>query len=163
MDRFLLFFLRLLTIAAGFFIACIVTAATILILSHVVTPADVRAMGNDDTMAGFFVGVLAVASLMAYAAILPATFLVIFAEMRRMRGWLFYSLSGGAVALLYIGLVVANPEDPSRPSHGFVPVAIVAGMLGGLTYWLVAGHRAGGWLPRQIKRARLEREAREKE
>ena len=152
MDRFLLFFLRLLTIAVGFFVACIVTAATILVLSRIVTPADVRAMGDNETMAGFFVGILAVATLMAYAAILPATFLVIFAEMRRMRGWLFYCLSGG--------LVVANPQDASGPTPVFVPVAIVSGMLGGLTYWLVAGHRAGGWLPRQIKRARLERDAR---
>jgi hypothetical protein len=163
MDRFLLFFLRLLTIAVGFFVACIVTAATILVLSRIVTPADVRAMGDNETMAGFFVGILAVATLMAYAAILPATFLVIFAEMRRMRGWLFYCLSGGLVALVYIGLVVANPQDASGPTPVFVPVAIVSGMLGGLTYWLVAGHRAGGWLPRQIKRARLERDARSDE
>lgn len=162
MNRFVLFFCRLLVIAGGFFAACIVTATTLLLLTRVVTPEDVRTMGASETLAGFFLGILAVASIIAYAAILPTVFLIVLTEMRRIRGWLFYTAAGGVVAFVYVVLLFMQPQETGGPSVEFVPVTLVAGMLGGLAYWLVAGWRAGGWLPRQIKQQRMERAERER-
>jgi O-antigen/teichoic acid export membrane protein len=145
--------------AFGFFVACIVTGAALAMMTQLITPADVRAIGNTATLTGMMIGVLAVASITAYAAMLPAMFIVLFAEIRSRRDWLFYCLSGGFIAILCLGFVVLNPQQDRGPSLEFFAITIVAGMLGGIAYWIVAGRRAGGWLPRQIKRRRLERQA----
>lgn len=158
MDRFLLFFMRLLIMAFGFFVACIVTGSALAFMTNIFTPGDVRAIGDFDTMAGIAIAVLAVASITAYAAMVPAMFIVLYAEIRSRRDWLFYCLAGGATALLTLSFVLMNPQQAGGPSAEFIAIAIVAGMLGGVAYWLVAGHAAGGWLPRQIKRARLQRQ-----
>ncbi|WP_099866979.1 hypothetical protein [Pararhizobium haloflavum] len=159
MDRFLLFFFRLLTMALGFFVACMVTGTALAFLTRVITPEDVRTLGSNETVMGLMVGILAVAAVVAYAAMLPAMFIVLFAEIRRKRDWLFYCASGALIAVLCLSFVLLNPQQDSAPSLQFFAIVVVAGMLGGVAYWLVAGRQAGGWLPRQIKRARLERKA----
>lgn len=161
MDRFLLFFLRLLVMAAAFFVGCIAAGAALALMTQVITPQDVRDLTSDDTTAGVVVGVLAVASIIAYAAMLPALFVALFAEIRRKRDWLFYAISGGLIAALCLGFVLVNPDQDQAPSVQFLAVAIVAGMIGGTAYWVIAGRQAGGWLPRQIKRARREADERD--
>lgn len=162
MNRFALFFLRLLTMTFAFFVACLVTGAVLSFLTRMITPQDVGDLARDGTWAGALIGVVAVASIVAYAAMLPAMFIALYSEMRRRRDWLFYCISGGSVAALCLAFVLANPQQGEGPSIRFVAVLIVSGMLGGIAYWVVAGRHAGGWLPRQIKRRRLERQIAEK-
>ncbi|AZN70385.1 hypothetical protein D5400_03025 [Georhizobium profundi] len=159
MNRFFLFFLRLLMMAFAFFVACIVTGATLAFLTRAVTPEDVRNITGDGTWISVMIGVLTVAGLVAYASLIPAMFIALYSEMQRRRGWLFYCLSGGVVAALCLAFLLLNPQQDGNPSISFVAVIIVSGMLGGLAYWVIAGRHAGGWLPRQIKRRRMEREA----
>lgn len=157
MDRFLLFFFRLVVMAAGFFVACVATGAALALLTDIITPQDVRSLGSNETLPGVLISVFAVASIIAYAALVPATFVIIFAEMRRRRGWLYYCLSGGGIAVLCLSFVLMNPQQEAGPSVQFFAITVASGMLGGIAYWAIAGRHAGGWLPRQIKRSRLER------
>lgn len=157
MDRFLLFFFRLIVIALGFLFGCLVTGAALAILSGVIAPGDVEAFSGKQNWTGIGLGILAVTGLTAYAAIIPVMFIVIFAESRRKRDWFFYCLAGGLIAVLCIGFVAVSTPPGQTPSVGFFSIVVVSGMLGGIGYWLIAGRNAGGWLPRQIKRARLER------
>jgi uncharacterized membrane protein len=68
-NRFFLFFLRLLMMAFAFFVACIVTGATLAFLTRAVTPEDVRSITGDGTWISVMFGVLTVAGLVAYASI----------------------------------------------------------------------------------------------
>jgi Na+(H+)/acetate symporter ActP len=158
LNRFLLFFFRLVVMAFGFFCACFAAAAVAAFLTRFFTPDDVRTLGDTATLAGVVLGILYIAAVIAYAAMMPAMFIVIFAEMRRRRTWLFYVLSGGSLSALILAFVLLNPQQSRAPGADFLAITIVAGMIGGAVYWLVAGRTAGGWLPRQIKRARLERQ-----
>lgn len=141
--------------AFGFFLACMATGASLLLLTGIIAPDEVRVAGENDSYTALLIGIFAIASIVAYASALPGLFLVVFAEMQRVRGWLYFTLSGGGVALAAVVLVIAEPAEATRPALELAPVTIVSGMIGGLVYWLIAGRRSGGWLPRQIRRDRM--------
>ena len=71
MNAFVLFFLRLLTMAFGFFLACMATGASLLLLTGIIAPEEVRVAGENDTYTALLIGIFAIASIDAYASALP--------------------------------------------------------------------------------------------
>jgi hypothetical protein len=91
----------------------------------------------------------------AFGAFLPTLIAVAVAEIFAIRSALIYAL-GGAVVML-IGYYSAGLASTYAESIDVAPpmisreVEIIAamGVVFGLTYWVIAGRRAGAWLKRQ--------------
>jgi len=99
-------------------------------------------------------GVLA-SGIAAFGAFLPMLIAVAVAEIFAIRSGLIYAL-GGAVVML-IGYYSAGVASTYAESIDVAPpmisreVEIIAamGVVFGLTYWAIAGRRAGAWLERR--------------
>jgi hypothetical protein len=95
-------------------------------------------------MAGVYIGLL---------AILPALPVLIYAEHNGVRSSLFYALSGSAAAVavlsIYLAAFLLSGAPPQEVFHsarlvaGWIALAGVTGLAGGLAYWLIAGRTAG--------------------
>src|SRR5262249_38810020 len=75
-------------------------------------------------------------------------------EVARMRSFIYYGVGGALVALAsYYGsdvsLQLENTTDVT-PVANALQLAAAAGILGGLTYWLIAGRNAGLWRERRV-------------
>jgi hypothetical protein len=84
------------------------------------------------------------------AAFLPLLLLAIVAEAFRLRSVLFYALAGAVIGVFaYYGSGLGNPYEESIDQAGpltrGVELAIAAGAVFGLVYWLIAGRKAGVW------------------
>lgn len=106
-------------------------------------------------------GVGLVASMLVGAfALAPALPAIIVAEAARIRSPRFYGLVGGAAgpSAYYIYAFwnevgpFASPHRPHRTTTetalsyaGFELMLVLAGLIGGLTYWRLAGKSAGEW------------------
>jgi len=139
--------LTLLRVLFGFIIACLIAGAVT--VAFVVTPADIAALsGPVQTERLGNAGVLALLAA-THSAIFafPFAFLAIgFAELWRVRAWLYYALVGAAISLGGLAAVYVN-EVAGEPSilNQYAGLAFLsAGALGGLAYWLLAGRCAGG-------------------
>ena len=146
MDRFLVLFLRLCAITLGFILATIASAVAMGFLTQIITPQEASHLANSPWSIGLIVGFLVAAAFAGYVAYIPAMAVILFAEITRKRDWLFYTLAGGIIALVvpFVGATMTGATD--RSVNTLVMIA-VSGMIGGLTYWLFAGSRAGNWLP----------------
>ncbi len=83
------------------------------------------------------------ASVIGGTVLIPASVLILLAEMMRLRGLIYCLAAGGGVAFL-----VWTLGDASQAAEGVRPgtaIALTAGFLGGAVYWLVAGRTAGSW------------------
>jgi len=90
----------------------------------------------------------------AFSAFLPTLIAVALAEALSLRSALTYALGGAAIMLLaYYGAGFGwNYEEsidhaPSLISHQ-AEIAVAAGAVFGLVYWMIAGRRAGLWRSR---------------
>jgi hypothetical protein len=88
------------------------------------------------------------------AAFLPLLLLAIIAEAFRFRSVLFYGLAGTAIGVfIYYSSGLGNPYEESIDHAGpltrGVELALAAGAVFGLSYWLIAGRKAGAWLDRR--------------
>jgi len=146
MDRFLVFILRLCAITFGFILATIASAVAMGFLTQIITPQEASQLASSPWHVGLVVGFLVAAAFAGYVAFLPAMAVILFAELTRKRDWLFYTLAGGVIALIvpFIGTSLTGASDGSV--NTLIMIA-VSGMIGGMTYWLFAGSRAGNWLP----------------
>lgn len=123
------------------FLAANLVAGLVLVL-FVVTPSDIAA--DSDRMPG--AGLLAL-SAATQSAIFSAAFALLaaaFAEWQNLRGWLYYALTGVAIAAA--GLMVQySGEAPTQTilNDYAVRAFMATGILAGLTYWFIAGRRAG--------------------
>ena len=147
MDRYLRFFLRLCAITFGFFIGTLAAAVAFAFLTRVITPEEAGHITNAGLGIGLVAGFLVAAAIAGYIAFVPAMLVILFAEYTRRRDWLFYTIAGGLVAVIVplLGHRVIG-AGPSDTVNALIMLA-VAGMIGGLAYWLFAGARAGNWLP----------------
>ena len=102
--------------------------------------------GTEDPVAQWatVISVLLSTLFISYYAFLPSALLITISEVQAIRSWLYFALSGGAVAL---SVVVLRAMD--RTAEGAVvpvdAVTIAAGLAGGIAYWLIAGRGAGMW------------------
>ena len=99
---------------------------------------------------GFWIASFFGTSFAGAAAFLPLLLLAILTEAFRLRSFLIYALAGVAIALLaYYGTGLWNPYEESidhaGPVNRGLELAIAAGAVFGLAYWLVAGRKAGAW------------------
>jgi hypothetical protein len=97
----------------------------------------------------FFFAAFFATSLVGAVAILPALIVIVFAEVARMRSFIYYGVGGALVGLAsYFGSDISvrleNTTDVAPVSNA-LQLAAAAGIIGGLAYWLIAGRNAGRW------------------
>src|SRR5258708_37296931 len=88
-------------------------------------------------------------SFVGAVAFLPALVVIVFAEIARMRNFLYYGVGGALVGLAsYFGsdisLRLENTTDLSPGGHS-LPLAAAAGDIGGLACWLIARRKPRPW------------------
>jgi hypothetical protein len=98
--------------------------------------------------ATFFIVAFFATSFVGMAVILPAFAVIAVAEIMRIRNFLYYGFAGGLLGLAsYFGSDISarleNTTDVTPVGH-LMQLAAAAGILAGLTYWLLAGRNAGG-------------------
>jgi hypothetical protein len=142
---------RLFVIAFAILAACLV--AGIVVVGAILFPefSDIGAGTLDPDALNIMIGFGFI--FVSGFALLPALIVVLITEAFSIRGALTYALGGAVVGLAcYLGLV---PFDPATLRFdGIVrrhlEIMTGAGILAGLTYWMVAGRNAGAWRqPRQ--------------
>jgi len=84
-------------------------------------------------------------SIWAFYMFVPAAIGVLMSETFAIRSWLFHAANGGLSAWLGWTLI-----KDIRDEHRFLAeprILMAAGLVAGLTYWVVAGWTAGFWQP----------------
>lgn len=100
----------------------------------------------------FMVLVFVGASFTGAVGLLPMAILIAIAESFKIRSLLVHALAGAAMLVLgYYGSGLSNKryeesiDHPPPPISRESEIAVAAGVLFGLTYWAIAGRRAGAW------------------
>ena len=149
---------RLLTIAGAYIAAsvvagCVLAAGLLSQPGGQVGPIDLEFL----QITAFFLAF--VSGLVAVLALPPAIAVSWYAERRGKRSALFYGSAGAVVSLVALGVYAAllawnnTSGEPSTSTGGAAGVAAaiagiaaffaIAGVAGGLTYWAIAGRKAG--------------------
>ena len=149
MDRYIGFIIRLCVVTAGFIAAAIVAGTSLALLTRIVTFQEAGQVSDAGFGAGLVVAAFALASLTGYVAFIPSVIIILYSEFARRRDWLFYALCGGAIAAIAPLIIVLIGNGARTRGYEFFFMSVAAGMLGGIAYWMVAGRKAGNWLPRQ--------------
>ena len=140
---------RPVVILGGYIGACI-AAGLALALAYAVSPG-LRNPGGVDQL-GLLYALTGVASMfIGMFALLPALPFLIYTERRSVRSPVFYAVAGVLVAVLsfiaYVTLFGRGPNAVSVKEIVRDSAAIVlfapAGLVAGLTYWLISGRSAG--------------------
>jgi hypothetical protein len=136
--------IRLFALSIGYLLAC--TAAAIVFTLGTLSAADDQLVSQIPSFALWWL-ICVEAAVMAALAMLPALLVIALAEGFAWRSVILYGVLGGVLALAlgygidfagYIGgpdSIVAHERE----------VLAASGIAGGLTYWLVAGRKAGAW------------------
>ncbi|WP_346892370.1 translation initiation factor IF-3 [uncultured Roseibium sp.] len=82
------------------------------------------------------------ASVLGGLAFVPAAVAIVLAELLGWRGIIYHLAAAGLIAL---GLWTLGNETMASGARPGTSVALAAGFLGGLVYWLIAGCNSGGW------------------
>jgi hypothetical protein len=90
------------------------------------------------------------------AGFMPLLLVAILAEAFRLRSAIFYALAGIGIALLaYYAWGFGNPYEESIDEAGpiarGIELVVAAGVVFGLTYWLIAGRKAGAWRDARLR------------
>jgi hypothetical protein len=138
---------RIVLIVVALIVASVAAGATLAI--GIVAP-DWANMDSDPVeRVSLFVVWFLTTSFYGAAAIAPALVLVVLGEAWRMRSFVYYGFAGAAVALVSyygsnISRMLENTTDVPPVEHA-LPLALGAGIIGGLIYWLIAGRNTGAW------------------
>ena len=132
--------MRIVRIVIGYALACIIAAVTLVLFVY--TPPELATIPARLSEAGFFA--LVVAPYLALFAALPALIAVTFAELRGIATWGYHAVVGLIIAAL--GFLTQHfMEAPGEATilHNYALTAfLVAGLVGGLVYWLISGRFA---------------------
>ena len=130
----------------AYLIAC-VAAATSYFLTAYVT-GFLQVPNSFDWQSLLSITVLFAAWIFIIAA-LPSAIAIIYGELRNKRSALYYALCGVVASMLPggAGLLLLNVSLTGIISKTLMVSAflIAAGLIGGLTYWRLAGREAGAW------------------
>jgi len=148
MVSFARLFLRFFVILLGFSLASLAAGFTYAILTRLVRPEDFGAVSDIELTVTLMIGVVGISSLIARAALFPALMLIGVFEILRLRDWLSHALAGAGLALV-LSLSATGRGDAFAAALTAAHVA--CGIVAATVYWLVSGHRAGRWLPSEIK------------
>lgn len=147
MDRFVLFFMRLVMITVGFILASIAAGVALAFLTQIITPREAAELSGPGSNGWLFVAAVAFSSVTGAVAFFPAMAVIFYGEFTRRRDWLYYAIAGGLIAV-FAPILITLIRSSGRPSDiEFMAMSLAAGMIGGLAYWLVSGRNAGNWLP----------------
>lgn len=145
MSRVVVYVLRFAAMVLGFAVAAM--AASLFV--HLVLIGVSHNTGEDlnGLIAGsLFVSIPFAALLIGYYAFLPGIVVLVLAELLSRRDWLFYALGGASASLPFLSRMLAGGSADVGVTNSFVaPLALGAGMVGGVAYWAVAGRGAGRW------------------
>ena len=139
---------RVFVIFFAFLIACLAAGLTI---AFGLLGTEWHMMQADPVTRGTFWLATAVGtSFTGAASFLPLLLVVIITEAFRLRSIIFYALAGVVIVLVaYYGSGLGNPYEESidyaGPITRGVELAIAAGAVFGVVYWLIAGRKAGAW------------------
>lgn len=131
---------RLLLAPLGFVCGVVAALVTLALISskNVGTtglfPEDVMVMGYD-----LSVNAATVALLFAPLMGAPAIVATLLAEMFSIRSWIYHAAAGAASAVMPWSLAPSSFEGPAFQTSE----VLAAGVVGGLTHWLIAGRQAG--------------------
>ena len=120
----------------GFIAACLAAAIFIAVAAY-----GTGALDRDTVIWPAIFGVLA-APLIGGLAALPALVVIVLAELLSWRSVLAYLVAGGVTGLSAY-LLVDGAATPISDTDA--QLAMAAGIIGGLAYWLFAGRTAGGY------------------
>jgi hypothetical protein len=162
LDILMRLLLRFILVPLGAAVA-LVAAAAVIVIAHrnalvALFEADPQAQ-QDYFIALLFGGLLFEGPLLAlllsiwtFYMLVPAAIGVLISEALAIRSWLFHAANGGLSAWLGWALT-----QDIRDEYRFLTepkILIAAGLLAGLSYWIVSGWTAGFWKPiRSLRRA----------
>ena len=145
MRRLIAYLIRFAVILIGYMVASLAASAflNILFLAYLgYTPADPEPTAT----ASLYFSVPFVALFVAYFAFMPATVVILVAEVLERRDWLFYALAGAVVAGIFLGFAHETGDANFDVTATNARLAVIgSGMVGGIFYWLSAGRWAGSW------------------
>ncbi len=135
---------RIIVIIVALIVASVVACAA---LAFGIIAADMDS--NPIERVSFFAGSFFATSYFGAVTIVPAFVLIVLGETLRMRSVIYYGAAGALVGLAsYFGsnisLMLENTTDVPPVEHA-LPLAVAAGIIGGVVYWLIAGRKAGPW------------------
>ncbi|HXX07371.1 MAG TPA: hypothetical protein VEJ43_04780 [Pseudolabrys sp.] len=141
------FFGRIIVIFFSLMVAMMIAGITLAI--GVIAP-DWRGIDSDPIeRVNFFIVSFFATSFAGAVAFMPALIVVVFAEIARMRSFIYYGVCGALIGLASyygsdISIRLENTTDVA-PVGNALQLAAAAGIVGGLAYWLLAGRNAGRW------------------
>ena len=138
---------RIALIIVGLILASLAAGATLVI--GIVAPDWMNMDSDPVERVSFFVVSFFATSFFGAATIVPALGLIVVAEALRIRNIIYYGVAGALVGLASysgsdISMRLENTTDISPVGHA-LQLAVVAGIIGGVVYWLSAGRNAGAW------------------
>lgn len=138
---------RIFVVAFALFLAYL--AAGVAFAIGMVAP-DFGFMDYDPIERFMFMGAAFITTGIAVTvAIVPTLLLVVFAEALSYRSFLFYGVCGALVgAFVYFGTDVSGQLENTTditPVRFPLQIALAAGIIAGMVYWLLAGRNAGKW------------------
>jgi hypothetical protein len=138
---------RIAVIFLSFLVASAAAGVTIAI--GLLGPDWPAVSGDIGERVGFWVLAFFAAGASGAIIILPLFLLVVLAESYRLRSVLLYAVVGAGAMLIGYGMVDLGDRLDARSFHfpldREVTIAMAAGIVFGLVYWLLAGRKAGLW------------------
>ena len=101
---------------------------------------DFAIYGEVDTYFVLSLNVAILSTQFAQVSFIPAFLFIIAFEIKQIRDWLIYLMTGGVISLI-APFIQSNPEF-ILPKTAYL---VASAMAGGLMYWLFCGQRAGHW------------------
>ena len=145
MTRLVGYLIRFAVILFGYAVASLAASAFLNILflaSLGYTPEH----AHPTATASLYFSIPFVALFVAYFALMPASVVILLAEILGRRDWLFYALAGAVVAAVFLGLADHSGDTTFAITETSAIMAVIGGgMVGGIFYWLSAGRWAGSW------------------
>ena len=137
---------RLILIACGFFLASLAAALTAtagLERAYGIAIATGEPFG--DFVVTWVLSALVSAMAISQFSLTLAAIAIIVAESFALRSWLYYAAAGALIGVLALVALESErgPAGSSRMADLEALIFIAAGLVGGLTYWLIVGRSAG--------------------
>ncbi|TGQ50566.1 hypothetical protein EN836_28585 [Mesorhizobium sp. M1C.F.Ca.ET.193.01.1.1] len=145
MRRIIAYLVRFAAILIGYAIASLAASAflNVLFLGYFGYAPE---PGHPTIAPALYFSVPFVALFVAYFGFMPATVVILIAEVLGRRDWLFYALGGAVIAVVFLGFAHNLGDGDFDVANNNVRLALIgSGMVGGIFYWLCAGRWAGAW------------------
>ena len=150
MSRWLAYFLRIVTIAAGYIAALVAAALFVNVMFF--AGMGTESLATTHARAGIAFGTLLLASLYGHHTLVAAMVLVAWSEWSGRADWLLHALAGAGIAIF----VYARRNGTAAGDHfdsRIAAVGIAAGIVGATVYWLISGRNAGKLMARYAVRS----------